>query len=520
MLLTPQRQKVRPLGAVVGAQSMPAPIAGWNARDPVAKMDPSFAAQMDNFFPLPNDVMFRKGRIDWVTGLPAAVDTLAAYNSPATNKLFAASGTAFYDVTTQGAVGAAVVTGLSNARWQHTNFATPSGAFLYMVNGTDKPRLYDGSAWTAIDAGSSPAITGVTTTSLIHVNAFKTRLFFVEANSLRCWYLPVNSIGGAAAVLDFTSIFTRGGKLIQMGTWSLDGGYGMDDYAVFITNQGQVAVFRGTDPSSASTWALVGVYNIGSPIGNRPLCKYSGDLVAITQDGLIPFSKGLMSSRVNNSDALTFNIQTAVSDAVSAYSANFGWEVEIFPAADQLILNVPTSSTTSDQYIMNTITGAWCRFKDWNGSCWELYRDEMYFGTATKVCKAWNGASDQGMNINGNVIQAFSYFGSPGKFKRFTAIRPIFQADNTPSVAIGLNIDFDLSTQVSLPSSVAITTSVWDAALWDSGVWGGDLLAVKPWRTVTGSGYAAALHLVVAQKDIDLHWSATDFIFETGAMIA
>lgn len=519
MLQLPARQKVSPRSQVVTTTSLPSPIGGWNAKDALSAMDPRYAVQMDNIFPLTTEVMLRKGEVDWATGLPGATDTVAGYNSTTTNKLFAASGTGIYDVTSQGAVGAAVVTGLTSIRLQHVNYATSAGSYLYLVNGVDKPNLYDGTTWVKVDAASTPAITGVTTTLLSHVNIFKTRLFFVEANSMRCWYLPVNSIGGAANSLDFSSVFNKGGKLLQMGTWSLDAGTGLDDYAAFLGSRGQIAIYRGTDPSDATKWTLVGVYDLGAPIGSRAFTKFGGDLLVITYDGLVPLSKLIQSATINNAQTLTFTIQQAVSDAVNSFGTVFGWEVEIFPAANQLILNVPISTTASYQYVMNTITGAWCRFKDWNASSWELYKDEMYFGTSTKVCKAWSGTSDQTKNINYEVIQAFSYFGTPGRFKRFTAVRPILQCDASPSVAIGLNMDFNLSSTVTIPTSIPTSSSVWDTALWDAGVWGGDLLPVVGWRSVAGNGYAAALHLVGASKNLSLRWDATDFIYETGTLI-
>ncbi len=43
------------------------------------------------------------------------------------------------------------------------------------MNGVDKPRYYDNAAWVAVDNASVPAITGVTTTKLVHVNVFKNR---------------------------------------------------------------------------------------------------------------------------------------------------------------------------------------------------------------------------------------------------------------------------------------------------------------------------------------------------------
>jgi len=149
-----------------------------------------------------------------------SVETLVEYLPPSgASKLFAISGTSIFDATTAGAVGTAVVTGLSNAIWNEASITTPGGSFLYLVNGVDAPRLWDGTTWTTITGVSTPAITCVTTTLWAEACLFNTRLFFVENNSLSVWYLPVNSIGGAAAELDLGSVrtlqdSTRGNALI------------------------------------------------------------------------------------------------------------------------------------------------------------------------------------------------------------------------------------------------------------------------------------------------------------------
>lgn len=135
------------LGQTSGTTSAPAPIGGLNARDSLAAMAPNDAITLDNFFPSPTSVDLRNGYVSWATGFTAAIESLMPYNNYTTSKLFAASGTAFYDATATGAVGAAVVTGLTNARWQHVNFGTTGGQFLYAVNGADTPRIYNGTSW-------------------------------------------------------------------------------------------------------------------------------------------------------------------------------------------------------------------------------------------------------------------------------------------------------------------------------------------------------------------------------------
>jgi hypothetical protein len=501
--------------------SVSSPTGGWNARDPLAMMKETDAISLDNFFCTPFDVKVRDGYSQYATGITGTVNTLASYSPPAGSpKLFAAAGANIYDVTAGGAVGAAVVTGATSDKWQHTNFGTAGGNFLYMVNGADKPRLYDGSSWVAVDGVSTPAITGVTTTTLIHVAAFKARLWFIQKDTLKVWYLPTLSIGGAASAFDLSSLFNRGGYLMAMGNWSLDAGYGMDDYAVFVTSEGQVAVYKGTDPAAAATWALIGVYDVGSPIGRRCLMKYAGDLTLICKDGLAPLSKSLMSSRVNSQVMLTDKIQDATSGYITQYGTNFGWEAALFPQEDMLLVNVPISTTTSYQLVMNTISGSWSQFSGWNAACFELHNDLLYFGSNGVVCKAWDTTADNGENINFEAQQSFNYFGKGGQLKQVKMLRPIISTDGSPAVLLGVNTDFDTSDPTGIPTFTANTSAIWDLATWDGGfTWGGDLQVRRDWQTAFGLGYCISAHMKGTMKNCRMRWASTDYLLQGGGVV-
>lgn len=499
--------------ATANTKSLPAPIGGWNVRDTLADMESTDAVILDNLFPTASEVILREGSAAHVTGVSGAVNTLAVYNSPTANKMFGAAGADIYDMTNPGAVGAAVVTGQTSDQWQHVNVSTPGGHFMLMANGSDLMQMYDGSTWT------NPAITGVATSSIIALNVFKERVWMVEKGSMKIWYLPVKSIAGAASALDFSSIFTLGGYLEAMGTWSLDAGQGLDDYAAFVTSQGEVAVYKGTDPASASTWALVGVFIIGAPIGRRCLTKYGGDMLMISRDGLLPMSKALMSSRVNTKIALTDKIQQATSEATTSYGGNFGWQTILYPSKNALLMNVPISATESHQYAMNTITGAWCRFTGWNATCWARFNDLIYFGTSGGVNLAWFGQSDNGTNINSEALQAFHYFGDGGRVDLFTMVRLILSTNGDVGVSVGVNVDFDVSAPVSIPNFSPSDAALWDSALWDVGLWGGDYVIKKDWVSVNAYGKCAAVHIKTVSQGLKLKWAATDFNFLPGGYL-
>jgi hypothetical protein len=500
--------------------SLPAPVGGWNARDSLANMAPTDAVQLVNFFPSVSNVNLRGGYTKHATGLPDDVETLMTYAGGATDELWAISDGGIYDVTSAGAVGAAAVSSLTNSRWEYTNVTTAGGNYLYAANGVDKPLLYDGSIWTAIDAVSSPAITGVTTTTLTQPTLFKNRMWFIQKDTLKAWYLPTSSIGGAAQVLDLSAVARLGGTLIAMAAWTIDAGYGVDDNLVFITDQGEVIVYRGTDPASASTWALIGIWIVGSPIGNRCLMKYGGDLLVLTLDGLIPLASALQSSRLDPQVALSDKIQGAFAAAASAYGSNFGWCLLYNPKNNALIVNVPVSDGAQEQFVMNNITKAWCKFTGWNAFHFALLNDEPYWGGATFVAKAWTtgtlGYTDDTSNIFGQVLQAFNYFETRGVKKIFTRARPAIFSNGTPSITVGINVDFNIQDNVAPLSFTPPTVGVWDVGLWDTAVWGSDLEIQNNWQGVTGVGYCGAIQLQSSSNKLNIQWASTDVVYQLG----
>lgn len=503
---------------VAREKSIPAPVGGWNARDPLADMDERDAVILDNWWPEPSDVRVRLGSDDHVTGITGTVESLMSYASVSANTLFGAAGTAIYNVNSAGAVGAAVVSGMTNARWQHANYRTDAGvSYLICVNGADKPQYWNGSAWIAVDGASTPAITGPTTTNLIGVNVFKSFVWFVEKSTMKAWYLPTGAVGGAATAVNLGNLFPRGGYLMAMGTWTIDAGAGADDFAVFVTSEGEVAVYQGTDPSAAATWALKGVYYVGRPIGRRCFVKLGGDLALLTENGLIPLSKALISGGTTTAGALTDKIQDAVRDAVRVYGSVYGWQPIVHPSASMLLLNVPLSSSMSHQYAMNAITGAWARFKGWNAACWEVHNGELYYGTSTKVVKAWTtDYNDNGANIETEVKQAFSYLGARGRDKILHMARPVFSSTGSPSVLIGADVDFgDVQPTGSL-SFAPTTQSTWNGTTWGGGTWSGGYTTLRQWQSVPAFGTAIALRMRSATRSIDTRWVSTDYRFEVG----
>lgn len=502
--------------------NVPAPVGGWNDRDSLAAMPSQDAVILVNYFPLPSKVILRAGEVSWATGLGAQVQTLMGYKPQnGTSALFGAANGKFFNVTASGAVGAAVVTGNTNDKWQKINITTPGGSFLMAVNGADKLRGWDGSSWWK-DGDGAHDITGVDTSTCSNILLQMKRVWLIQPTTCSAWYLPINSIAGAASQFPLGTVFLRGGKLVSMACWSLDAGAGMQAYTAFFSDQGEVAIYQGIDPSSATTWSLVGVYWTGSPIGNRCSIQFGRDVLVITQDGLVPLSQALLTGRIDTKIALTDKIQNTISASISSYSANFGWQVMQFPAQNMILLNVPVAVGSQEQYVMNTITGAWTRFKGWPANCWELFNDQIYFGENGVVRKAWQGTSDHNNNIQAEALQAFNYFKEEAPadaLKEFVLCRPLLSVDSNPGITFGINTDFDMTTPTGVPTFLQSGAGLWNSGLWNAAQWGGNPSIQKAWQSVQGIGYCAAAHIVSSTNNANIQWNATDYGFRMGGVL-
>jgi hypothetical protein len=504
-------------------KSLPAPLGGWNARDAEANMPVTDALILENWYPSKNSLQIRKGCEQFATGIAEDVKTLMAYASPTAEKFFAATNSGIYDITAGGAIGALSVA-LTAGRVSHSMVTSLGGAFLQVVNGVDKLKMFDGTAWATIDAVSVPAITGLATTELSHISVFKRRVWYVQKNSMSLWYLPVNTIAGALTEFPVGQLFSRGGKLVATANWTIDGGDGLDDYFVLITSAGELAIYKGTDPSSSTTFALVGVYYVGEPLGDRCFVKYGGDLLVLCQNGLLPLSKALISTTIDRSAALSYKIDNAFTQAASDYSANEGWQTVVFPKESVVFVNVPVAQALrSDQFVMNSVNKAWCRFKNWKAYCWGQFAGDCYFSVGGTVFKAFVGTSDAGRSIVADALTAYSYFGSGrtrSATKHFKLVRPTLKVSGSVFVQIGLSTDFDQTPPDSKLLFDLNATDRWDAVSWDSATWGYSTSTKKEWQTVfTNACFAAAARLRVSANKVTVEWTATDFGYQVGGFI-
>ena len=473
-----------------------APVGGWNARDPLDRMKASDAVVLENLFPRPGSVDLRSGYAQHATGFgDDGPKLLMTWNGPVTSKLFAATSDEIYECTAAAAIGAPVAA-VTSSDLSWVNFEVLGGAYLVVVNSSDLLKLYNGTTWQSIDAGSTPGITGVPTSELTSVEVAHRRLWFTRAGSSSAWYLPVAQVGGALIEFPLGQVFSNGGNLVAISTWSSDAGNGQDDYTVFASSEGELAVYRGSDPDTAGSFAKVGVLQVAAPIaGHRCFAKYGGDLLFLCELGLFSVAKLLGRKDAIISDVpLTDKISRAFALAVKSYRTNVNWQVLVYPAEQALIVNIPITNSYSEQYVMNTLTGSWARFTGWNVSSLVVHKRKLYGSGAAAVLALWSGVSDDGGVVRGKLQLAYNYFNLRGFKKHIKLFAPMLRTTAKVATKLGVDVDFTMHGVGSPAAINPPTGSSWDASNWDDAYWAGDFTVSTGWVSVPAEeGFAHSI---------------------------
>ena len=139
----------------------------------------------------------------------------------------------------------------------------------------------------------------------------------------------------------------------------------MDDLLAICMSRGDILIYAGTDPSTANAWQISGQYKLGPVIGDRPLVKLGGDLIAITSRRLhSPPAIPRCGTRAASVGYLRDKIAPTVTQSTfSNFGSVAGWQAILFSEANWLLFNVPEDDDWQPlriQHTMNVQTGAWC----------------------------------------------------------------------------------------------------------------------------------------------------------------
>jgi hypothetical protein len=523
------------------------PTKGLNARASLALMEPTYGVSLVNVLAEQYGLRTRKGYTEWAANLDGntgAVQSIMVYYpagaSPATasqasvshigtearmfisravtplgfgGKVFAARGLGVYDVTAGGLGPFSPIAGVNSPGpfWTSRMFQNTAGAFLVACNDEGGYRIYDGAAWTTPAMGTAPGeIDGVDPSTFCFVMEWKKRLWFVEKDSTVAWYLPVGQITGLAKAFDFGESLPRGGSLVALANWTIDGGAGIDDYLVAVGSQGGIVIYQGTDPDSAADFSQKGVWNVGPlPVGRRQVTAHGGDVQVLSQLGVTPLSKLLRGGTVEDEGVnISYLVDPLIARLMQDYSGLQGWQLVDVPKEELGLVGVPYAAAQlgGDYFALKRTTNAWSILRSTTYTSFANVDAVVYAGTNDgRVVLAFNGPLDNvkfsentGASIQCGVTPAYQSLGSRGTSKRVMLMRPTFLATLTPSLNFVVLFNYGNLADVTVPTLPSLSQSLWDEALWDQGLWSGLTEPVGYWLGATGAGFAATPQLLYA----------------------
>ncbi|QIG75010.1 neck protein [Rhizobium phage RHph_I3_18] len=352
------------------------------------------------------------------------------------------------------------------------------------------------------------AISGVATSNLSYVWTYKSRLFYVEKNSMNAWYLPVDQIGGTASKFPMGGIFARGGSLLFGASWSLDtsGDGGLSEQCVFVSTEGEVAVYQGINPADAADWKRVGVYRIGKPLGPKAWIRAGGDIIIATDVGFVPLSQAIQKDYAALSPAaVSYPIEAEWNSFVQA-RAGANWCCEVWPEKQMAIVAPPTINYQPARMLVSNVrSGAWAEYTNWDGNCLETFQGRLFFGSASgRVIEANVTGADEGASYVGQFIPLFDDQRSAASLKVPQLARAFMRGPRTTTVALNMQFDYIYTDNPAGSAPMTTSGSEWGVGIWGVSEWGdvGTLQTYMEWQSVGGTGYAFAPDVQTTSGDI------------------
>jgi hypothetical protein len=504
--------RTRPQRQLARSATIPAPVGGINAVDAASAMPVGDAFDLVNVVGGRAGLSSRQGFAEWCTGVGTGeVRSVLSFAGSVSTKdrLFACSKDDIYNCTTSTDTPTSMhtfATSNADSGWGvGTTYVTNAGHFYLYCDEANGYRLYTEStdAWTVVAAGAGAGqINGATPGNFVFVTAWKNRVFFVEKNTAKAWFLPVGQITGTVSVIDFGNKFPHGGTLVGLWSMTMDGGSGIDDFLVAISSAGDVLVYQGTDPATAGAFELVGSWFVGAvPWGRRIASDFGGDLLILSFAGVVPLSR-LRSGTVGPDVYATRKIAALFNEAVATRRSLRGWSLRIHPADNALLVNMPLVGSTYEQLVMSLSTQGWSKYQGVPSLSSDVWHGALYFGTTDgRLCYATGDLDDVKLSgaatyreIEWSGLTSFQALGNT-RWKQVQEIRPLMLTQGAvPGYEVAARYDFDSSVfAITPPDPLQNSVATWDVSAWDTAVWPGADTPCGSWRGASGMGVHAAI---------------------------
>lgn len=492
--------------------SLAPPIGGWNTRDDISDMDPRDAPHLENWFPDTTACRVRNGCRHYASvSISANIETLLEFNSPEASAMICASGGSI--AARNDTTNAILASSFVHDEWQGVNF----NGQMVLVNGVDLPQNIVASAGSFVCIPQTFSGVG-DPRNLIDAHVFKSRVFYVHKDSADFYYTEVDAIGGSLTRFPLSRVARRGGKLVTIRSWTVDGGDGPDDIAVFFMSTGEVLAYQGTDPGRSGQWGIIGRFQMPELIHRRCVQQSAGKIYGITKDDIV-----ILPDAFQDLTPKPSKLTGAISAAWAKYGTLPGWQFTVFQSGGVALLNVPTGATTSEQYVINLKTAAATKYTGWNTFCFGEWENRLFFSPYGKAAlvRAEYGLDD-GLVAGTETAITCRAEVSPHnlgqqQYKRVRDYRMRISNEGTATISSGLIYDFSGKPEFYFQHTQPTVGTPWGSA-WGS-AWSTEDFSKDLWLGASGEGTHVQLRNEVSAPRQNLRWYKTDYRFEMGPQI-
>ena len=436
-------------------KTIPSPTGGIDSYNNDYAISPIHAYSMINWIPGLREVYIRGGSVLFNSvgsSVFSSVTTLMSYKQTGRDELLVFSQQSLYCFTEDSKI--RLFTGFTeDLLLQWLQFNTEAGQFLIFFNGSDNPKIYNGTFISDIEIGKDPNISTnfPNLSDLIWCHVHQNRLWFGAKDSLDIWYMPVSTISGNTAKL-WRFNATKGGHIMGMFSWTVNSvDNSSQDVFCFITSEGQLFIYSG-NPDDLTTINYIGTYDIGKPVSRRAWTKFGADVLIFTEIGIEAVSQ-IFGQGQTISDSYEFQkyinplvkekMEYFISNDISTIANTIFYDIVnefiiiIFPNSEQIVINIKNRSSTEFKGLdMNSVINIFGKFiyGDYNGNLLEAYKSNLDFNLATYK-------NDK--PIQAIVITGFYNFETPSREKIFKKILIRLRSPDIPSIGVSGVIDYN-----------------------------------------------------------------------------
>lgn len=499
-----QRSPIEQSGRPVSSNKpLQAPRGGVDESTPIEELKPQYAQRLRNAVVYEDGIRSRQGTRTWTTAPGGPVESLIQWGG---EHAFAGTPSGLYRVAAN-LVEPAVTVGITTGRWLGTEMSTPGGNFLVAANGFDGVKVYDGVVWK-----NCPIAGHAYPERLSCPTWHNRRVWFFVRNTLDLAYFEPSMFGGTLKLFPMTGVFNKGGEIRAIGSIKGDNAENMGDMLAILTSNGQVAIYGGHDPQRSETFSKQGTFDLGNPMGWRPMSVIGGELAITTQDGVITIpSKASTRKTARDDEALTQRIRTTFGLGAHSPLSQHWQVIETGAEGGAVIVNLPDRN----QAILKN--NAWSMLSEVNATAWVDVGLQTIFGTDDGKVKIYgHGSTDDGAPISGEIIHAYQ---RGTRLMKVTKVRPHIVSPKINPM-IGLLEDFRDPKPRYEASRPAVGGVQWDFPMNSpSGPWSHPSMIRRwDWRTTPGRGHALAF-LFAWSSSAPLLYRGADLEIATGGNV-